>query len=143
VTGAPCDVNGETHAVQRSCDAVLMARHRISFSAFEILCRLRDAEPQPVRALSNQLISVSPTRASRIIQEHINAGHLKRGAHQGDGRVFLVSFTAAGRRFAAAVERTFEESVRKYFVDVLDEEDIAALTPIRGKIENSPGGGRS
>jgi DNA-binding MarR family transcriptional regulator len=130
-----------THAaLMTRVDAILMERHRITFSAFEIFCRLRDAEPQPVRALGNQLISVSPTRASRIIQEHIGAGHLRRGADQGDGRVSLVSFTAAGRRFAAAVERTFEESVKKYFVDLLDEDDIAALRRIWGKIENSANG---
>jgi DNA-binding MarR family transcriptional regulator len=123
-------------------DAVLMDRHRISFSAFEIFCRLRDSEPQPVRALGGHLVSVSPTRASRIIQEHIDAGHLKRSAHQGDGRVSLVGFTAAGRRFAAAVERTFEESVKKYFADILDAEDIAALTRIWDKIAHSAGGGR-
>ena len=47
-------------------DRELREQHRISFSATEILCRLHDEEPQSVRSLASQLVSVSPTRASRL-----------------------------------------------------------------------------
>src|ERR1700753_3177411 len=48
-------------------DRVLQAEHGLSFSAVEILCRLHDDdEPQSLRTLSDQLVSVSPTRASRL-----------------------------------------------------------------------------
>ena len=120
-------------------DAVLMERHRISFSAAEILCRLRDREPQPVRALAGQLVSVSPTRASRLVQDLIDAGYLQRGADQADGRISLISFTDEGRRYTAEVSRTFEEAVRKYFTDPLDDEDIAAITRIWGKLQAAGG----
>jgi len=124
-----------THAtVTARIDAVLMERHRISFSAFEILCRLKEREPQPVRALAGQLVSVSPTRASRLIQDLVDEGYLRRGADQGDGRVSLVSFTPEGRRYAVEVARTFEEQVQKYFVDPLDDEDIAAITRVWEKL---------
>jgi len=116
-------------------DAVLMERHRISFAAAEILCRLRDREPQPVRVLAGQLVSVSPTRASRLVQDLIDAGYLQRGADQADGRISLISFTDEGRRYTAEVGQTFEEAVRKYFIDPLDDEDIAAITRIWGKLQ--------
>jgi DNA-binding MarR family transcriptional regulator len=122
-------------------DAVLMDRHRISFSAFEILCRLKEREPQSVRALAGQLVSVSPTRASRLMQDLVDAGYLQRGADQGDGRVSLVSFTGEGRRYAAEVARTFEEQVRKHFVEPLDADDIAALTRIWDKLRATGAGG--
>ena len=80
-----------------------MEKHRISFSAFEILCRLKEHEPQPVRTLASQLVSVSPTRASRLLQDLIDAGHLQRGADQGDGRVSLISFTKDGRKYVETV----------------------------------------
>ena len=48
-------------------DRDLREQHGISFSATEILCRLHDEEPQSVRALADRLISVSPTRASRLV----------------------------------------------------------------------------
>ncbi|WP_329128574.1 MarR family winged helix-turn-helix transcriptional regulator [Streptomyces sp. NBC_01476] len=127
-----------THAtVTARIDAVLMERHRISFSAFEILCRLQDLEPQPVRALAGQLVSVSPTRASRLVQDLIDDGHLRRGADQDDGRISLIGFTETGRQYAEAVAETFEASVRKYFVDPLDEEDIAAISRIWQKLESA------
>jgi DNA-binding MarR family transcriptional regulator len=125
-----------THAaVTARIDAVLEEKHRISFSAFEILCRLLDLEPQPVRGLANQLVSVSPTRASRLMQDLVDAGHLQRGADQGDGRVSLISFTEEGRRYAMTVRRTFEESVQKYFVDPLDDDDIAAIARVWEKLQ--------
>lgn len=121
-------------AVTARIDAVLMERYRISFSAFEILCRLKEREPQPVRVLAGQLVSVSPTRASRLMQDLVDAGYLQRGADQGDGRVSLISFTDEGRRYAAEVARTFEEQVKKHFAEPLDAEDIAALTRIWDKL---------
>jgi DNA-binding MarR family transcriptional regulator len=129
-----------THAtITGRIDAVLMDQHKISFSTVEILCWLLETEPQSVRRLSGELVSVSPTRASRLVQELIDAGHLQRGADQGDGRVSLISFTKSGRRFAEGVKRTFEDAVKKYFVDPLDDEDIAAITRIWAKLENAKG----
>src|ERR1700760_222384 len=90
-------------AVTARIDAVLMERHRISFAAAEILCRLKDREPQPVRVLASRLVSVSPTRASRLVQDFIDAGYLRRGADQADGRISLISFTDEGRRYTAEV----------------------------------------
>ncbi|MCU1368799.1 MAG: MarR family transcriptional regulator [Ilumatobacteraceae bacterium] len=125
-----------THASLTSrLDAVLQAEHSISFSEFEIMCRLKDHEAQPVRALAAQLVSVSPTRASRLVQELVDAGHLQRGADQGDGRISLISFTTAGRRYAEIVSRTFEHAVKTHFVDRLDSDDIAALIKIWTKLE--------
>lgn len=115
-------------------DRDLQERHGISFSATEILCRLHDEEPQSVRALADRLVSVSPTRASRLVQELVDAGHLQRGADQGDGRRSLISFTPAGRSYSQEVARTFEDAILRYFIDPLDEEDIAAIVRIWDKL---------
>jgi DNA-binding MarR family transcriptional regulator len=98
------------------------------------LHRLREREPQPVRVLAGHLVSLSPTRASRLVQDAVDAGYLQRGADQADGRISLISFTDEGRRYAAEVTRTFVEQVRKHFVELLDAEDIAALNRIWDKL---------
>ncbi len=116
-------------------DRELREAHRISFSATEILCRLHDEEPQSVRALADQLVSVSPTRASRLVQELVDAGHLRRGADQGDGRRSLISFTPEGRRYSEKVARTFEDAILRYFVEPLDAEDIEAIQRIWQKLK--------
>jgi DNA-binding MarR family transcriptional regulator len=115
-------------------DRELQQQHRISFSSTEILCRLHDEEPQSVRSLADRLVSVSPTRASRLVQELVDAGHLQRGADQGDGRKSLISFTTEGRRYSEKIARTFEDAILRYFVEPLDEEDIAAVVRIWEKL---------
>jgi DNA-binding MarR family transcriptional regulator len=115
-------------------DRELREQHRISFSSTEILCRLHDEEPQSVRSLAAQLVSVSPTRASRLVQELVDAGHLQRGADQGDGRKSLISFTSEGRVYSEQVARTFEDAILRYFVEPLDEEDIEAIARIWEKL---------
>ncbi|HEY6890748.1 MAG TPA: MarR family transcriptional regulator, partial [Solirubrobacter sp.] len=109
-------------------------RFQLSFSAYEILCRLKDEEPQSVRSLAGQLVSISPTRASRVVQDLVDAGHLQRGADQGDGRRSLISFTPAGRRYEAKVSRVFEQAVLEHFIEPLDDEDIAAISRIWEKL---------
>ena len=115
-------------------DRELREQHRISFSATEILCRLHDEEPQSVRSLADQLVSVSPTRASRLVQELVDAGHLQRGADQGDGRKSLISFAPAGRNSSLEVARTFEDAILRYFIDPLDDEDVDAIARIWDKL---------
>ena len=51
----------------------------------------------------------------------------------------LISFTDDGRRYTAEVSRTFEEALRKYFTGPLDDEDIAAITRIWGKLQAAGG----
>jgi DNA-binding MarR family transcriptional regulator len=87
-----------------------------------------------VRSLAGQLVSISPTRASRVVQDLVDAGYLQRGADQGDGRKSLISFTREGRRYAEKVSRVFEQAVLDHFIAPLDDEDIAAIARIWEKL---------
>ena len=87
-----------------------------------------------MRALADQLVSVSPTRASRLVQELVDDGYLQRGSDQGDGRKSLISFTAKGRRYSEEVARTFEDAILRYFIDPLDDEDLAAIAKVWDKL---------
>jgi len=117
-------------------DRVLQEQHGLSFSAVEILCRLRDdhAPSQSLRSLADQLVSVSSTRASRLVQELVDAGYLQRGADQCDGRKSLISLTAAGRRYSENVARTLENAILQYLIEPLDDQDIAAMERIWDKL---------
>jgi DNA-binding MarR family transcriptional regulator len=115
-------------------DRDLQRHHRISFSATEILCRLYGVEPQSVRALAEQLVSVSPTRASRLVQELVDAGYLQRGADQGDGRKSLISLTNEGRRYSEKLALTLEDAILRYFIEPLDQADIEAIIRIWEKL---------
>jgi DNA-binding MarR family transcriptional regulator len=123
-------------SVTSRIDQDLQKEHGLSFSAVEILCRLYDddGEPQSLRSLANQLVSVSSTRASRLVQELVDAGHLQRGADQGDGRKSLISLTPAGRRYSEKVAHTLEDSMLRHFIARLDDEDIAAIQGVWDKL---------
>ena len=60
-------------------------------------------------------------------------------ATNADGRISLISFTDEGHRCTAEVARTFAEAVQRYFVDPLDDEDIAAIVRVWGKLEAAGG----
>ncbi len=124
-----------SHAtVMARVEATLADRHGISFSTCEILCRLAEAGPTPVRTLAGELVSISPSRASRVIQELVDEGHLRRQAVQNDGRISLISLTPSGRRYAKAVQRTFAAVAYEHFVAPLDEADLANMRRIWDKL---------
>ena len=89
----------------------------------------------PVREVASKLVSVSPSRASRLIQDLIDAGHLRRSAVQSDGRISLISLTAAGRRYAKSVQHTFADAAQRCFIEPLDDSDLDALCRIWQKLE--------
>lgn len=120
--------------VTRRIEALVMERHRLPFSSMEILCRLQGQEPQPVRVLAAQLVSVSPSRASRVVQDLVDEGLLERGADQSDGRISLVSLTPAGEKLADQAMASLQEAVQEYFFDPLDDRDIAAIRRIWTKL---------
>lgn len=120
--------------VMAHLEAVLSERHDISFSACEILCRLEGSDPVAVRSLASELVSVSPSRASRVIQELVDAGHVRRSAAQSDGRISLLSLTTPGRRYARSVKATFADAAQECFIEALDETDLDALCRIWQKL---------
>ena len=132
-------------------DAVSMDRDRLSFSAFEILCRLKDLEPQPVRSLASELVTVSPTRASRLIQDLIDVGHLTGGGANQEvaSSISLISLTEEGALTSRPWRETFEESVKKSSSHpLLDHEDIGGTCAKSGgswrkAAEASPEGHRA
>jgi DNA-binding MarR family transcriptional regulator len=124
----------------RRVEADLAARHQLPFSAVEILCHLRIAPaPQSVNVLAGQLASVSPTRASRLIQRLVDDGYVTRSSDQAGGRVSLVSLTPAGEQFALLVSDSLKDSIARQFIAPLDEEDLAAMDRIWTKLKQSAG----
>ena len=122
----------------RQVEADLMARHQITFSSAEILCHLRiAAQPQPVNDLAGQLVSVSATRASRLIQHLVDAGYIVRSSDQADGRISLISLTTVGQRFARTVSNTLKNAIATHYLLQLDEQDLAAMNRIWQKVYNA------
>ena len=124
--------------VMRHVEADLMGRHQITFSSAEIVCNLRvAAQAQSVNDLAGQLVSVSATRASRLIQNLVEDGYIVRSSDQADGRISLIKLTTSGEKFAEAVSDTVRNAIAKRFVAALDKEDLAAMARIWQKIADA------
>lgn len=122
----------QTYAtVTRAVESGLLRSHDLSFSALEILMRLDHAEaPEPVRRLAARVISVSPTRVSRVVADLAQRGLLHRQSSPDDHRLALVSITVEGRRRLAEAGATFQQLVSEHFLGSLGDDDIAALARV-------------
>ena len=122
-------------AVVRQVDAELLARQRISLSAFELLGRLATTADGAlsVTELAGQ-VRISPSRVSRVVDELRRGGFLDRRACDSDARVSYVVITDAGRDLLAEASSTFEDAIGKHFLEALTEQDVAQLAAIWPKL---------
>jgi len=122
-------------ALARQVDSDLLAAHRLTASAHEVLYRLvRASDGQlSVTALADNVV-ISPSRVSRVVDDLVGQGLVERRACQSDARISYATITEEGRRRAAEVEETFHAALHRRFLDRLDGEDVKQLAAIWEKL---------
>jgi DNA-binding MarR family transcriptional regulator len=122
-------------AVVRKVDAELSANQRMSLSAFELLARLSLAErgSLSVTELARQVV-ISPSRVSRVVDELRRGGYVERRACDTDARVSYVAITEDGRELLADASNTFDEAIRRHFLEPLSDDEVAQLGAIWTKL---------
>ncbi|RME18137.1 MAG: MarR family transcriptional regulator [Alphaproteobacteria bacterium] len=83
-------------------------------------------EPATVGLLAEEM-ALDPSRASRIAAGLIDAGWVRREAHQGDARRSVIVLSEAGRALIAAFRKAKWARMLKVFED-WPEEDIVAFS---------------
>ena len=100
----------------------------LTMADYEILVRLSDTPERRIRM--SELAAITLSSRSRLTHQ-INrmelAGFVTREACEGDRRGQLCVMTNAGWKALVAAAPSHVESVRKHFVDVLSNEEFAAL----------------
>jgi DNA-binding MarR family transcriptional regulator len=123
-------------ALVRKVDGELAAQHRMSLSAFELLVRL-SAAPEDgslsVTDLARQVV-ISPSRVSRVVDDLGRDGYVERRACSTDARVSYVAITDAGRDLLADASSTFDEAIRRHFLEPLADTEVAQLGAIWEKL---------
>jgi DNA-binding MarR family transcriptional regulator len=125
-----------THAaLVRQVDAELLARQRISLSAFELLGRLAVSEEGTlsVTDLAGQ-VRISPSRVSRVVDELRRGGYLDRRACDRDARISYVVITDAGRDLLAEASTTFDDAISRHFLEALSDAEVEQLSVIWTKL---------
>jgi DNA-binding MarR family transcriptional regulator len=120
-------VNGIARLTDR-LDRVLRDRHGLSMPEYEILVRLSEAEQRRQRMADlAQSVSHSRSRLSHTIGRLETDGLVRRESCEGDGRGVFAVLTEQGFAKLAAAAHDHVASVREYFVDIIDPEDLAAI----------------
>ena len=123
-------------ALVRKIDGELAAQHRLSLSAFELLVRLSSAPDEgslSVTELARQVV-ISPSRVSRVVDELGRGGYVERRACSTDARVSYVAITEAGRELLADASSTFDDAIRRHFLEPLADAEVAQLGAIWEKL---------
>src|SRR3954470_9131530 len=117
-----------TELLNHQLDRELREEHQISFSEYEILVRLSEAEGGRMRmAILADAMSHSRSRVTHTIARMERADLVVREASRVDGRGVEAVMTAEGRRVLIEAAPTHVRGVREHLVDLASKQDFAAL----------------
>ena len=103
----------------------------LSEADFEILVALTEAPDESVRALALRCgLEWEKSRLSHQLRRMEERGLVMRMDCAEDNRGSVVRITDAGRKIAADARQHYEQAVRRYVLDVLTPEQLAALGTI-------------
>jgi DNA-binding MarR family transcriptional regulator len=126
-----------TELLQHQLDRELREEHEISFSEYEILVRLSEADQGRMRmALLADAMSHSRSRVTHTIARMEKADLVRRHAAQSDGRGVEAVMTEAGRQKLIEAAPTHVRGVRAHLVDVASRNDFAALGRIFNEVSD-------
>jgi DNA-binding MarR family transcriptional regulator len=126
-----------TELLQHQLDRELREEHDISFSEYEILVRLSEAEGGRMRmAILADAMSHSRSRVTHTIARMERAKLVLREASRADGRGVEAVMTPQGRQVLAEAAPTHVRGVRQHFVDLASKADFAALGRIFDEVSD-------
>jgi len=126
-----------TELLQHQLDRELREEHDISFSEYEILVRLSEADGGRMRmATLADAMSHSRSRVTHTISRMEKADLVVRKASDSDGRGVEAVMTAEGQRVLQEAAPTHVRGVRQHLVDLSDRADFAALGRIFNEVSD-------
>jgi len=122
-------------ALVKALDADLIARHRLSLSAFEVLLRLSQSEEGYLRMTDvAQQAFLSQSRISRLVDQLVGEGLVERRACSSDSRVVYACITDRGRELLEEAEATHTAGVEQRFLSRLSPAERDQLADIWRRI---------
>jgi DNA-binding MarR family transcriptional regulator len=144
--------NGETHWLdadqQRSWRALLLGMtllmdrlddeldeaFDLSMAEYEILVRLSESEGRSLRmAQLADALAHSRSRVTHTIARMERSGYVERTPAPDDGRGIVATMTQAGYDLLVRAAHVHVDGVRRHLVDLVDDDDFAAL----GRVMNA------
>ncbi|MCF3174128.1 MarR family transcriptional regulator [Streptomyces sioyaensis] len=121
-------------------DRALSKAHDLPVSWFEVMLWLASSpEPVPASVLGNSTM-LSRSQVSRVVDALQSRGLVVRTPSARDARSVEVSLTPAGHQLFKEADATRRACLAPVFTDLLDEEDLEALSTVWKKLKASKGG---
>src|SRR3954454_2146690 len=128
--------------VTRRLDEELQAAHGLSLAEYDALLQIAHAPGRRVRmnVLAERVI-LSRSGITRLVDRLESAGSVERSACATDARGQEAVLTPAGLTRLRAAATTHLDGVRRYFLDRLDEADLASVERSLGRVADPLGPG--
>ena len=126
-------------AITRELDADLVARHGLTSRDYEVLLFLAN-EPERRLAMSELSNRTMLTRSgvTRLVDGLTRAGLIERKSCDADARISYAELTEAGYQRLREAGRTHIEGIRNAFLSHFNEDEVATLAELLGRL---PGAG--
>jgi DNA-binding MarR family transcriptional regulator len=119
----------------RGIDHALQTGHGLSLKDYELLNRLGRSEQRSLRMTDvAELIRLSLSRVSRLVDALAARGLVERRACAYDKRVSYVALTDAGCELLRGAQDTFLETVEDRFLGLVTEEEMRVLADVFGRL---------
>jgi DNA-binding MarR family transcriptional regulator len=114
--------------VVRRVDADVQAKMSMSMAWYDVLLELNAAPGKRLRMQDlGEVVVLSRTRVSRIVDELVAEGLVAREANDEDRRSFYAAITGDGRKRLRRAAPVYLQAIREHFVAVLDPQDVAVV----------------
>ena len=121
--------------VARSLEGELEAEHGLSLAGYDVLAHLSAAPGRRIRMTDlADCALLSRSGLTRLVDRLGRAGLVVRERCEADGRVVYAVLTDAGCRRLQQAYPTHLRGVRRHLVDLLDQDDLDAITAAMGKL---------
>jgi len=117
-----------------------VARSHLPLRWYDVLLELARARRQ--RLTMTQLgerVVLSRERVSRVVDELVGAGHVRREAHPTDRRSSYAVLTRPGRQALRSAAPTYLEAIEEHFAGHLSARDAATLRRALGRVLDAEG----
>ncbi|MFC6018820.1 MarR family winged helix-turn-helix transcriptional regulator [Plantactinospora solaniradicis] len=116
-------------------DRQLVRDAGLSVADYELLVPLSESPEQQIRARDlRQMLDWDRSRLAHQVRRMEGRGLVTRAECPGDARGIIIQLTAAGRRAIESAAPGHVATVRRLFVDLLSEEEIATFTAISERV---------
>ncbi len=116
----------------------------LTLGDYQVLVYLSEAPDQSMRMCDlAAMLQLSPSGLTRRLDGLVGAGLVSRRGSEADRRVMLAQLTDSGLARLRAAAPTHVESVRERMIDLLDEDELAAMAAAFEKVRRHLAGGRA